>query len=175
MVKLTTKGSWWMRGNTESSHLATVCEEANQVLIEIGALVRATPDDYIRFLNVRNKSCTHFYDYNMPQNFFVATRDVEIFPVCGSGSIRVIAPRGTNVTEKVVEERVTDYNTSGNMGSQNQIYSMDNPNSGYGICPSFDNAKWLEHEAKTLHGSYEVESLLKNDPQAMTYLDNLKY
>ena len=86
----------------------------------------ATASDWQRFLDIREKPCTHFYNYDLPGRFYVATGDVEIPAACGSSSIQVIAPVGISVTH-------------GGGITHNNIHRMDDPDGSF-FAPSYNNA-----------------------------------
>ena len=53
---------------------------------------------------------THWYDYGLPDSFYVAKRNIEMTPLFGSTAINIIVPKGIDV--------------SGNLGHCN-LYFMD--------------------------------------------------
>lgn len=58
-------------------------------------LRRAATIDYKRWLDGYVEAgghLTHSYDYNMPTDFYIATRNITAYPLYGSASIHVIVP-----------------------------------------------------------------------------------
>lgn len=64
-------------------------------------LSKATNQHYKRwlkgFLDNGGKP-THFYDYKLPSNFYIANEDVKMIALCGASSIDIIAMPGIKIT-----------------------------------------------------------------------------
>ena len=94
----------------------------------ISKMRNATPADYRRFLKLRTKDCTHFYGYDMPSDdFYVAYKDIDLPPLCGSQAIHVIAMPGVRVRH------------DGTDTTHCEIFSFDDPDKGRWV-PSYNNA-----------------------------------
>lgn len=88
-------------------------------------LRKANPYDYQSFLDLRSAPCTHFYNYNMPDNFFVALVDFKLPAFYGADSISVIVPYGVEVE-------------SSDCGHCN-IFRMSSADAACGWVPSYNN------------------------------------
>jgi len=63
-------------------------------------LRRASPRDYLGWLEgflARGGEPTHYYDYPMPSEVYVATSALDLYPLYGSAAIQIIAPHGIEV------------------------------------------------------------------------------
>lgn len=81
----------------------------------IATLRKATPRDYSLWLDgflAHGGNVTNTYPYDMPPDFFVATKNIKITDLYGSSSIGVIVPEGIEVS----------YDDKGH----NNIYYMNN-------------------------------------------------
>ena len=66
-------------------------------------LVNASPGHYAMWLEgavKRGVQITHVYPYELPDEFYLATRDIEVTPLFGSNSVSIISPAGIKVALK---------------------------------------------------------------------------
>lgn len=71
-------------------------EEDKKETLELLGLKEASVEDYKKWLKgyiQQGGKITHVYDYNMPKEFYIATKDFEMYPLFGANSINVIVPR----------------------------------------------------------------------------------
>lgn len=64
-------------------------------------LRRARPNDYKEWLEgymLAGGKPTHFYDYNLPSDFYVAIGNFSTMPLYGAQSVNIIVPRHISVT-----------------------------------------------------------------------------
>lgn len=64
-------------------------------------LRRAKPKDYRAWLEgwvEAGGEISHYYDYSLPSDFYVATSDLKLPPLYGASSISVIVPPGITIT-----------------------------------------------------------------------------
>ena len=115
----------------ERQESAKYSELRSKLNFVMPSLRSADPRDYQSFLNVTTHDCTHDYDYNMGDDFYVAISDFVLPSLCGAISIHVIVPSGITVTH------------AGDDTTHCNIYSIDNPEEQHSWLPSYNDAmKW---------------------------------
>ena len=87
----------------------------------------ARPIDYTNWLRGNKYKITHVYNYNIPNNFYVAYTDMTVVALHGANSINIIVPENVSVSIK-------------SLGHINVYYMKDFKNIG-GWIPVYLNAR----------------------------------
>jgi len=91
----------------------------------------ARASDYVAWLQgflASGGELTHYYDYNLPSDFYVAQEDIELIPLYGAASLSIIFPRGVKYL-------------GGGLGHCN-LYFMEDFGQLGGWIPVYNNTKF---------------------------------